>query len=608
MNKAETVAEISYRLGFEPPRMSTGSTEPRLLFTMVIDRLGIETEATTKHGLARAIVESAGGIWHQGFESVGGTVTLGGLIAVLQAVESLMPGEGFRPRFHVVASLPSSAPPNSMLLAEDEWDDPSPFATAYRLYYSDDQGALRAIGSLKIGQRAMKDTGGRKTRPNIPSAFDRLSEDFFSLGQESDYYNRVAGLGRNAGRYILEALRDMALDDNVYRQASGAAALKKSVMKSVPRSMMVDQFRRLARGGARLTSYNFAFEWSGKNSTSPVQIDFAVTPNSIPPTNVHAIIGRNGAGKTRLLQAMVHAGVHGSAYSDDYVEGAVWREPTDRGPDRQFPFTTLVHSSFSAFDEIVPPGTSSQTIPFTSIGLPSAQATPTKATAAIEKVINNSIEVCLHGDRRSRWHRAVRTLETDPIFAEARLSAIISESDGSPPALVDARQGILDAFAAMSSGHKLALLALTQLVEKVEERALVLIDEPESHLHPPLLASFLRAVADLLADRNGVGIITTHSPVVLQEIPRKSVTVLRRSGSRQAVGNPRIETFGENISTLTRDVFGLEVIRSGFHHMILDHIGEETTFEQLENLFEGQLGSEARAVALAAIAQRDASW
>ena len=608
MTKTEKVAEIARRLGFDPPSMSTGSTEPRLLFMMVIDRLGIVTEATTKHDLARAIVESAGGEWHHNFESAGGTVTHSGLTAVLQAVTALVPDEGFRPRFHVVTSLPMSASPNSMLLAEDEWEDPSPFATAYRLYYSDARGALRAIGSLKVGQRGMDVTDGHKARPSLPADFDRLDDNFFSLGQESDYYNRVAGLGSGPGRYILRALRDMALEEDVYRQVRTEDALKQSVMQSVPRSVMVDQFRRLARGGAKLTKYDFAFEWSGRNSAPPVQIEFDVTPHSIPPTNLHAIIGRNGAGKTRLLQGMVHAGVLGSAYADEHVANAIWREAHDFGQDRKFPFTTLVHSSFSAFDEIDPPHPSTQSIPFTSIGLPSTQSKHTRAMSAIIQALGDSIQVCLHGDRRSRWHQAVRTLETDPIFAEAQISEVIPGPHGPLSSPVNARQRILDAFTAMSSGHKLALLAITQLVEKVEERALVLLDEPESHLHPPLLASFLRAVADLLADRNGVGIIATHSPVVLQEIPRRCVTVLRRSGSHQAVGHPRIETFGENISTLTRDVFGLEVTRSGFHHMILDEINGGATFEELEITFNGQLGSEARAVALAGIAQRDGNW
>lgn len=48
----------------------------------------------------------------------------------------------------------------------------------------------------------------------------------------------------------------------------------------------------------------------------------------------------------------------------------------------------------------------------------------------------------------------------------------------------------------------------------------MLIDEPEGHLHPPLLSAFVRALSELLVNRNGVAIIATHSPVVLQEVPR----------------------------------------------------------------------------------------
>ncbi|MGN9540532.1 AAA family ATPase [Escherichia coli] len=63
----------------------------------------------------------------------------------------------------------------------------------------------------------------------------------------------------------------------------------------------------------------------------------------------------------------------------------------------------------------------------------------------------------------------------------------------------------------MSSGHAVVLLTLTRLVATVEEKTLVLIDEPESHLHPPLLSAFIRALSDLLLD-NGLSIIATHSP------------------------------------------------------------------------------------------------
>lgn len=92
------------------------------------------------------------------------------------------------------------------------------------------------------------------------------------------------------------------------------------------------------------------------------------------------------------------------------------------------------------------------------------------------------------------------------------------------------------------------------------------MDEPESHLHPPLLSAFTRALADLLTNRNGVAIIATHSPVLLQEVPRECVWKLRRNGLVASADRPECETFAENVGFLTREVFQLEVAKSGFHH------------------------------------------
>lgn len=42
----------------------------------------------------------------------------------------------------------------------------------------------------------------------------------------------------------------------------------------------------------------------------------------------------------------------------------------------------------------------------------------------------------------------------------------------------------------MSSGHAIVLFTITRLVDTVGEKSLVLLDEPEVHLHPPLLSAF----------------------------------------------------------------------------------------------------------------------
>jgi hypothetical protein len=106
--------------------------------------------------------------------------------------------------------------------------------------------------------------------------------------------------------------------------------------------------------------------------------------------------------------------------------------------------------------------------------------------------------------------------------------------------------------------------------------------------------------ADLVArgaDGRGVAIIATHSPVVLQEVPRTCVWKLRRSGSLLAAAPPEIETFGENVGVLTREAFGLEVTRPGFHREIQKVVDEGLSYDEIIGLFSGQLGGEAHGIA-----------
>lgn len=86
--KSEIVGEIARLLGVDPPPMSTGSTEPRRIFELVNDRLGLKLDSGLgKPELARGIVEASGETWHPDYESRGATVTKGGLVAVLNAVQ-----------------------------------------------------------------------------------------------------------------------------------------------------------------------------------------------------------------------------------------------------------------------------------------------------------------------------------------------------------------------------------------------------------------------------------------------------------------------------------------------------------------------------------------
>lgn len=87
VKKEDVVVEIADFLGREAPKMSTGSTEPRDIFDMVNEELGLGLPTDLKkEEIACAIVESTGEVWASDFESRGGTVTLKGLLAVRDAV------------------------------------------------------------------------------------------------------------------------------------------------------------------------------------------------------------------------------------------------------------------------------------------------------------------------------------------------------------------------------------------------------------------------------------------------------------------------------------------------------------------------------------------
>ncbi|MBE0600201.1 MAG: ATP-binding protein, partial [Firmicutes bacterium] len=188
---------------------------------------------------------------------------------------------------------------------------------------------------------------------------------------------------------------------------------------------------------------------------------------------------------------------------------------------------------------------------------------PTTALSHVENHKQSFIESlknCVaNRSKYERWTRAIEVLESDPVFEAAKIKKLVNLNSSKEQSNCE------KTFGRLSSGHKIVLLTITRLVESVEEKTLVLLDEPETHLHPPLLSSFIRALSELLINRNGVAILTTHSPVVLQEVSKDCVWKLSRFGSLSKAERPTIETYGENVSRLISEVFELEVTRSGFH-------------------------------------------
>ncbi|MEU4359622.1 hypothetical protein [Streptomyces virginiae] len=108
-----------------------------------------------------------------------------------------------------------------------------------------------------------------------------------------------------------------------------------------------------------------------------------------------------------------------------------------------------------------------------------------------------------------------------------------------------------------------------------------------------------------MTDRNAVAIVATHSPVVLQEVPGSCVYKLSLSGDTCWPRRPRIETYGENVGVLTHEIFGLEVMESGFYAEIRRAVRQLATYEQVLDRFSNKLGSEAKSLVRVLLAEKN---
>lgn len=488
-------------------------------------------------------------------------------------------------------------------LCEDNWDDYD-FKTSFYLIVSDEYGTQHNIGNLKLGIVGLEPGWASE---KLPDTFGALTESAFTLGQDEEYYKNIRSLlSDDLGNQLLEKLKDVAYLKKSFDIAVKEKVFKTSLLRSVSVSVIHGQYSRILNNEAPLTEFNFSYQKQQTEKSAQINLSFKVTPGSLPSSNIHVLIGRNGVGKTTLLNNIVKSVIDEKAEPEEigalYVKANFWQETT---LPKDY-FSSISSVSFSAFDPFIPP----QDRPDRSLGTcyfyiglkknSDINSNELKDIELLRDDFVNSLLVCFGLDsKKQRWIRAIKTLESDINFADMDLSRL-----GQLVRLGEIQKSALNLVSRMSSGHTIVLLTLTKLIETIEEKTLVLIDEPESHLHPPLLSAFTRALSDLLVDRNAVAIIATHSPVVLQEVPSNCVWKLERTRNEGIAFRPENETFGENVGVLTREVFGLEVTKSGFHALLIESVEEGKTFDEITELYNGQLGYEGQAILRALIAHK----
>lgn len=159
----------------------------------------------------------------------------------------------------------------------------------------------------------------------------------------------------------------------------------------------------------------------------------------------------------------------------------------------------------------------------------------------------------------------------------------------------DIKKKLKPIFEKMSAGQKIILLSIATLITEVEQFSLVLIDEPELFLHPPMISNYIRSISDIMRKKNGLCILTTHSPIIIQEIPKTCVKIIKGNNKGEiSMESPTYETLGENLSTLTNTIFELNQYESGFYQLIKDLVDNpkkhNLNYEKIDNLEFGRDG------------------
>lgn len=487
------------------------------------------------------------------------------------------------------------------VLAKDNWDDFGYKTTFYVTLH------LSPSLSVDLGNIKVMEAGRVAGYTKMPKGYFRsLSEQHASLGADLNYYEKLYKLGAAVYKPYFRGLRDVAFDEEVRVEVEESEAYRVSLLRFGGAERTIRDAARLLRDlgssvGRRSTGFKVRFRTRVASDGEAFTVSLDFRHRGRLPGRINALIGYNGTGKTRLLSnlAIVASG-YGYRSKDDIIKDTAGRFLGDAPP-----FKTVIVVSYSAFDTFVIPGRteeeksrldeSGEIFGYVYCGLreissekmpDGGQSYRLRTPVEIEGEFIVALRRIREAGRQEFFLDILRPLLRDASFQRIGLTQLYSAGD---------EEDLAHLFRGLSSGHKLVLKMLAELTAHISgnEPTLVLIDEPETHLHPPLLAALLRSVRACLEIFDGYAVIATHSPVVLQETPAKFVQVLRRVGQRNAVLPPSVETFAESIGVITQEIFNLGDGTADWHET-LRPMAVKLTLEQIEKSFGRKLGFNAR--------------
>lgn len=415
--------------------------------------------------------------------------------------------------------------PSVQLVYDDGWNDYG-YYTRFVMYYYRAQGDYAFIGDVRILKGENSDTFDA-----IEKTFTTLGQDSCSLGFDKDYYVNMHNCLGEQKWPILKAMRDVACYPLLRSQFENNEIYYTSLLRDEGRDML-EYGIYYAMGRSLQDSFSFQYRFKPEYSEQRYPITFDFTPGRKNDyLKIYGIIGENGVGKTTFLRKLPKAL---SRRNQEDFEG-------------QLPlYSKIIAVSFSPFDifaDLKP----SPWFNYVYCGLMDEVGKVKDVTEVRKTLIEQFVRIneqSLGND----WKEAM-----EEVMDNEELN-LLSEVDGDMKVLLK-DDFTVDILMSFSSGQRNMLLSMSSIISNIGPHSLLLIDEPEQHMHPNGITAIMRSLFFLVRKFNSYAIITTHSPLVIRELVGDRVYVMRRSGKILDVSKIPIESFGEDVSVLIDRIF-----------------------------------------------------
>ncbi len=422
-----------------------------------------------------------------------------------------------------VSTSPDTYP--SLELCDFKWDDFG-YKTRYKLYYHESPQMMRSIGTIKIMKKNADVTYGL-----LPNSFFSLTDEYCSLGQNLTYYRLLKSYLGNKYKEVLFALRDAACFSKIGDEFINDSVFKVSLLREQDADTAL-QFAQYELAGFNISDdRTFVFKAIlpySHNETLNIKFNFGKVRQEGNLNRILALIGNNGVGKTTVLSQLAKA--------------LVGNEQKMFNP--QMPvFSKVIAASYSIFDDFYDVKSSSYNYVY--CGMQEKHRIMNDEELAQRRRL--SVEML---KKKPEGHEILR-LYLDRLMD----SDIVDQLYNHKGKFSEENYQKIHKW--LSSGQTMLMNLIIEILANIRQNTLILIDEPEVHLHPKAITEMVHIIDSLCERYSSCCIMATHSPVVIQELLSRNVIVMDREQDGSPVIRPmRLESMGENLTTITQEIFG----------------------------------------------------